>query len=191
MISAGDEMGNTQQGNNNAYCQDNELSWINWDLDKENQHLLEFVRQLIQLRKRHPIFRRRHFFQGRDIIGDGVKDITWLSPTGHEMSDEEWHQSFARCLGLFLAGDAIDEYDERGEKISDDNFILLFSAHHEEIDFMLPAHPPLARWKVLIDTHHSDSAGSSGRLYHSKEIFQLQRRSMVVLKQLISPRLPH
>ena len=188
MITAGDEMGHTQHGNNNAYCQDNELTWIDWKLEKENQQLLELTSRLIQLRQRHPIFRRRHFFQGRDIVGAGVKDITWLSPNGNEMSDEEWHQSFARCLGLFLAGDAIDEYDERGEKISDDNFILLFNAHHEDILFTLPSAPALARWALLIDTSYSDGDGLQGRLHHANETFHLQRRSIVVLKQLISPK---
>jgi glycogen operon protein len=188
MITAGDEMGRTQEGNNNAYCQDNELTWIDWKLEKENQQLLELTSRLIQLRQRHPIFRRRHFFQGRDIVGAGVKDITWLSPKGREMSDEEWHQSFARCLGLFLAGDAIDEYNERGEKISDDNFILLFNAHHEDILFTLPATPALARWELLIDTSYPDGDGLQGRLHHANETFPLQRRSIVVLKQLISPR---
>lgn len=188
MISGGDELGRTQRANNNAYCQDNELAWIDWELDKDQQQLLEFVSRLMQLRKKHPIFRRRHFFQGRDIVGAGVKDVTWLSPTGLEMTDLEWHQSFARCLGLFLAGDAIDEYDDRGAKISDDNFILLFNSHHEEIDFTLPPHPPLARWEVLVDTSHASGDGAQGRLHHANEKFPLQRRSMVVLKQLISPR---
>ncbi|MDZ4264008.1 MAG: glycogen debranching protein GlgX [Pseudomonadota bacterium] len=188
MICAGDEMGKSQQGNNNAYCQDNELAWINWTLEKDNQQLLEFVCRLMKLRKQHPIFRRRYFFQGRDIIGAGVKDITWLSPKGCEMTEQEWHHSFARCLGLFLAGDAIDEHDDHGEKISDDNFILLFNTHHEEIDFTLPPHPPLARWEVLIDTSHAEGDGSQGRLHHANEKFPLQRRSVVLLKQLISPR---
>lgn len=187
MLTAGDEMGRSQKGNNNAYCQDSEITWIDWSLSKENQQLLKFVQRIMKLRKEHPSFRRRYFFQGRDIVGVGVKDITWLRPIGGEMTDKEWHQSFARCLGLFLAGDAIDEYDERGEKISDDNLILLFNAHHEDIPFVLPAEPSLARWQVLIDTSYSDGDGSQGRLYHSNEKFPLQKRSFVLLKQLISP----
>ncbi len=187
MLTAGDEMGRSQQGNNNAYCQDSDLTWLDWDLDKENKQLLKFVQQLIQLRKQHPSFRRRYFFQGRDIVGAGVKDITWLRSTGGEMTDKEWHQSFARCLGLFLAGDAMDEYDERGEKISDDNIILLFNSHHEDIPFVLPAEPALARWQVEIDTSDVDGLGSLGRLYHANEKYPLQRRSFVFLKQLISP----
>ena len=187
MLTAGDEMGRTQQGNNNAYCQDSELTWLDWDLDKDNKELLKFVQQLIKLRKQHPSFRRRYFFQGHDIVGVGVKDITWLRSTGGEMTDKEWHQSFARCLGLFLAGDAMDEYDERGEKISDDNIILLFNSHHEDIPFVLPEEPSLARWQVEIDTSSVESNGRLGRLYHAKETFHLKRRSFVFLKQLISP----
>ncbi len=186
MLTAGDEMGRSQQGNNNAYCQDSELTWIDWTLSKENQELLKFVQRVIKLRKEHPNFRRRYFFQGRDIVGAGVKDITWLRPIGGEMTDKEWYQSFARCLGLFLAGDAIDEHDERGEKISDDNLILLFNAHHEDIPFALPAEPSLARWQVLLDTSYSDGNGAPGRLYHANEKFPLQKRSFVLLKQLIS-----
>ena len=187
MLLAGDEMGRTQKGNNNAYCQDNELNWVDWSLVNEHKELLRFVRRVIQLRKRYPVFRRRHFFQGRDIVGAGVKDITWMRPDGGEMTDKEWHQSFARCLGLFLAGDAIDEYDERGRPVKDVNFILLFNAHHEDLPFTLPAVPALARWDVLVDTAYADGNGSKGRIYHSQESYPLQRRSLVVLKQLISP----
>ncbi len=187
MLTAGDELGRTQLGNNNAYCQDSELTWIDWSLSKENRQLLRFVQKLIRLRKKHPAFRRRYFFQGRDIFGVGVKDITWLSPGGGEMSDKEWHQPFGRCLGLFLAGDAIGEHDERGRKISDVNFILLFNSHHEDIAFTLPAEPLLARWEVLVDTGAADGESMSRRLFHANQKFPLQRRSFVLMKQLISP----
>jgi len=188
MICYGDEMGRTQRGNNNAYCQDNEITWLDWSLSSENRELLTFVQRMIKLRKEHPTFRRGHFFQGSDIQGTQVKDITWLSPVGGEMTDEEWHQSFARCLGLFLAGDAIDEHDERGNKIVDDNFMLLFNAHHEDISFVIPAEPALARWEVVIDTSYPDGNGSQGRLYYGKEKYPLGRRSLALLRQLISPR---
>jgi len=156
-------------------------------LSKEDKQLLKFVQRLVRLRKKHPAFRRRGFFQGHDIFGVGIKDITWLSDSGGEMTEKQWQQSFARCLGLFLAGDAIDEHDERGRKISDANFILLFNSHHEDIPFLLPAEPPLARWEVLIDTSDVDGEGAPGRLYHANEKFPLQRRSYVLMKQLISP----
>jgi len=177
-------MGHTQHGNNNAYCQDNELTWLKWELTKEDKELFRFVRHLIRLRRKHPIFRRRRFFQGRDIAGAGVKDLTWLTPQGHEMTEQEWQQTFARCLGLFLAGDAIDEHDERGRRIRDDNFILLLNAHHEDIPFTLPAKPSYARWEVMVDTSYPDEKGTVGHFYSSHSTYPLQKRSMVVLRQL-------
>jgi isoamylase len=187
MLLAGDEMGHTQHGNNNAYCQDNELTWLNWQLGREDKELFRFVRYLIRLRKQHPIFRRRGFFQGREIAGAGVKDLTWLTPAGLEMTQEEWQQSFfARCLGLFLAGDAIDEHDERGRRIRDDNFILLLNSHHEDIPFILPAEPSYARWEVIVDTSHPDGRGTIGHFYSSHGTYPLQKRSMVMLRQLRS-----
>ncbi|HWS02821.1 MAG TPA: glycogen debranching protein GlgX, partial [Gammaproteobacteria bacterium] len=119
MLLAGDEMGRTQNGNNNAYCQDNEISWVNWEIDIYDQEFLDFVRKVIHVRNEHPVFRRRHFFQGRHIKGANVKDIVWLRPDGEEMTDREWNQYHARCLGLLLHGDAIEEHDERGRKIYD------------------------------------------------------------------------
>jgi len=184
MLLAGDEMGHTQHGNNNAYCQDNELTWLSWQFTKEDKELFRFVRHLIRLRKKHPIFRRRRFFQGRDISGEGIKDITWLTPQGHEMTQQEWQQTFARCLGLFLAGDAMDEYDDRGRRIRDDNFILLFNAHHEDIPFTLPVEPSYARWEVMVDTSYADEKGTVGHFYSSHSTYPLQKRSLVVLRQL-------
>src|SRR3569833_3209906 len=183
MLLAGDELGRTQQGNNNAYCHDSALNWINWDISKDDKELLRFVRYLIRLRKKHPIFRRRRFFQGRDIAGAGVKDNTWLTPLGQEGTQEEWQHSFARCLGLFLAGDAIDEHDERGHRIRDDNFILLFNAHHEDIPIILPAQPANARWEVVVDTSQTDGRGEGGRFYSSHGTYPLQKRSLVMLIQ--------
>ncbi len=183
MLLAGDEIGHTQKGNNNTYCQDNELSWMNWDLSKEDKMLFQFVRYLIRLRKSHPAFRRRDFFQGRDIVGAGVKDITWLTPKGKEMTDKEWSQSFARCLGIFLAGSAIEEYDDRGNLVKDDNMILLLNAHHENIPFTLPAEPTNARWEVLLDTDDDTGRDTSGRFYHSHGEYLLQKRSFVLLRQ--------
>src|SRR3569833_2953652 len=185
MLLAGDEIGRTQQGNNNAYCHDSALNWVDWDIAKQDKELLRFVRYLIRLRKRHPIFRRRRFFQGRDIVGAGVKDVTWLTPLGEEVTAQEWQHSFARCLGLFLAGDAIDEHDERGRRIRADNFILLFNAHHEDIPFILPAQPANARWEVVVDTSHGDGRGAVGRYYSSHSNFLLPKRSLVVLIQVL------
>jgi len=187
MLLAGDEMGHTQQGNNNAYCHDSALTWIDWSLDKEAQKLQQFVEMLIQLRKQHPIFRRRHFFQGSDIVGAGAKDISWLAPSGREMTEREWQQSFARSLGLFLAGNALEEYDERGRRVEDDTMIMLLNAHHESIEFQLPAQPRNARWQVLIDTSFADGKRKDGRFFYSNGSYPLQARSVVLLVRLISP----
>ena len=131
MLLAGDADGRTQQGNNNAYCQDNEISWVDWNLDFEDLRLLSFVQRVIALRKAHPAFRRRSFFQGRSIKGSAIKDILWLSPNGNELTDEEWQHSFARCLGLFLSGEGLDERDRQGRPVVDDSFLLLLNAHSD------------------------------------------------------------
>jgi isoamylase len=183
MLVAGDEMGRTQGGNNNAYCQDNTISWIDWELDTDDQDLLGFVQRLIRLRKEHPAFRRRHFFQGRRIMGAEVKDITWLTPEGREMSDEEWDHAHARCLGIFLAGAAMEEQDRRGRRLTDDNLLLLLNAHEGEIPFAIPAYPLYARWSVLIDTSYHSGLRNDGRYFHSRERYPLQGRSVALLVQ--------
>jgi len=188
MLSAGDEIGRTQQGNNNAYCQDNELSWVNWEFSSEDRRLLRFVRYLVQLRREHPAFRRRHFFQGRRIKGIGVKDITWVRPDGEEMTDEEWRQSFARCLGVFLSGDAFEEYDDRGHPISDSDMLIMLNAHHQEIPFHIPAANPRVRWQVLVDTYFTDGYRSDDRYFYSREAYPLKGRSFVLLIQSVRPR---
>jgi glycogen operon protein len=153
MLLAGDERGRTQQGNNNAYCQDNELSWIDWTLDQSRRDLLAFTQQLIRLFHRHPVLRRRKFFQGRRIRGSEVKDLAWFRPDGQEMSDEDWNDPHARCLGLRLAGDAIEEMDARGNRLIDDTLLMVFNAHAEPIPFVLPAHRRKIRWELVLDTH--------------------------------------
>ena len=165
MLLAGDEMDRTQRGNNNAYCQDNEVSWIDWSLVEENRELLEFVQRLISFRKSHPVFQRRHFFQGRRIKGEEVKDVTWLSPDGREMTDDEWNRSYARCLGLFLVGSALEEHDERGRLLHDDNFLLLLNTHHEAIRFKLPDPLVAAPWEVFLDTSDPSRKPSSDGPY--------------------------
>jgi isoamylase len=181
MILAGDELGRTQNGNNNAYCQDNEISWVNWSLTRDDLELLSFIATLIEFRKAHPSFRRRNFFRGRLIKGAGVKDIVWLTPDGREMTDEEWNKSSARCLGLYLEGDATGEDDERGEPVKDDDFVLLINSYYESIPFVLPALPPASSWHIAIDTSRpcirSDSSGHS----RGTEKFLLQSRSLVLL----------
>jgi len=180
MFLAGDEVGRTQNGNNNAYCQDNEISWINWDQLGTERELVSLVRKVIALRQHHPVFRRRNFFQGRAIKGAGIKDILWLRPDGREMDDQEWNQEHARTLGLFLSGSAVDEIDERGQLITDENFVLLMNAHHEEVPFSLPSVASGMMWITLIDTS-CESARSPSTAHDAMTTYPLQPRSMVVL----------
>lgn len=176
MISAGDEISKTQQGNNNAYCQDNPLSWINWQTSREEEEFLEFVQLVIKIRKKHYVFRRRQFFQGRSIKGIDVKDLTWLRPEGGEMSDEEWNMHYARCLGMLLIGETLHEYDNRGRQLVDNNFLILLNAHHESINFELPDFPEHA-WKLLFDTFIEGKLASVP-LYRPKENYTIRGRSM-------------
>jgi isoamylase len=184
MLLGGDEMGRTQQGNNNAYCQDNELSWVNWTLSRSAKAPVEFTRRLIRLRLGHPVFHRRRFFQGRRIAGSEVKDLSWFRPDGKEMTDEEWTNGSTRCLGLRLAGDAIEEVDEEGEPIRDDTFLLLLNAHHEPLDFVLPAHRARVRWELVLDTR--DWAPGL-RAFRAGDQYPLEARSLALLR-LRAPR---
>jgi isoamylase len=151
MLYAGDEFGRTQQGNNNAYCQDSEISWVDWSLVEQEPELLDFVRSLAALRRDHPVFRRRRFFHGR-AIRDGMRDIVWLTPSGKEMSDADWHAGYAKSLAVWLNGDAISEPGPRGEKISDDSFLLVINAHHENLTFTLPSAEFGPGWRTVLDT---------------------------------------
>ena len=189
MLLAGDEMGRTQNGNNNAYCQDNEISWTNWDIDNHEHEFMRFVRRIIRLRRRHPVFRRRHFFQGRHIKGVNVKDIMWLRPDGGEMADREWSMSHARCLGLLLHGDAIEEHDEHSRRIYDDTFLLLLNAYEKVIAFRMPEHVGIARWCVEIDTFYSDGKRPDRRTFNTGERYQLEGRSTTLLRMMKARRL--
>ncbi len=180
MLLAGDELGHTQHGNNNAYCQDNEISWIDWGGVAAESELIALVRKVIALRRNHPVFRRRNFFQGRAIKGAGIKDILWLRPDGREMTDEEWNQEHARTLGMFLSGSAVDEVDDRGQAITDENFLLLMNAHHEEVPFLLPTAASEMRWVALIDTSCQTSR-SPGVQYEAGTAYSLHARSLALL----------
>ncbi len=151
MICGGDEMGRTQHGNNNAYCQDNETSWHDWNLDDARRDLLAFARTVVWLRKTQPVLHRRRFFQGRSIRGAGVTDIQWLDPSGREMDDAAWGASFARCLGVRLNGNALAETDERGDAVTGDTLLLLLNGHHESLRFVLPAEAG-HYWERVLDT---------------------------------------
>ncbi len=182
MLCGGDELGRTQQGNNNAYCQDNEISWFDWKLDHRQRHLLEFVRNLIAFRKKHPVLRRRLFFQGRHIRGSEVKDISWLRPDGNEMTDKDWSAGFTKSLALRLAGDAINEPDEKGRPIVDDTLVILFNGHHAPLTFTLPAHKRGVRWQPLLDTSVTAGTEKPVAIFKGGERYELEARSIVVLK---------
>ncbi len=156
MLHGGDEFGRSKRGNNNTYCQDNELNWFNWGMDETGQELLAYTRRLIGLRREHPVFRRRSFFQGRPVRGSGVKDILWLRPDGEEMSDADWDLGFVRTLGMRLAGDALGEVDDLGQRIVDDTFLVLLNAWWDDLDFLLPEEPDKQRWQRLLDTFAED-----------------------------------
>jgi isoamylase len=180
MILSGDEMGRTQGGNNNAYCQDNDLNWLDWEFSILDRNFLAFVRRMIRLRKEHPAFRRRRFFQGRELRGADAKDITWLTPSGREMTDEEWNNSFARSLGLQMSGLLEGEYDAQGRPQVDDDFLLLFNADQEEVTFQIPPFPEEARWGVFMDTAYSAGLKPDGFLKPGG-VYTLRPRSMAVL----------
>ena len=186
MLVAGDEMGRTQHGNNNAYCQDNEISWLAWDLKPQDQDLLEFTRYIISLRKAHPLLRRRYFFHGRPIRGGEVKDIVWLNPDGIEMSESDWAQAFSRCLGVYFAGDTLLETDDRGRVLTDDNLLMLINAHHEDIIFTLPEFDGHYYWDVLLDTINATGTPEIVR-YKAGQGYPVGGRSLVVMKQALIP----
>jgi glycogen operon protein len=186
MLCGGDEVARTQRGNNNAYCQDNEISWFKWPLPRSASRQLEFIRALIRLRLAHPVFHRRKFFQGRRIQGSEVKDLSWFRPDGKEMTEDEWTNWFSRCVGLRLAGDAIEEMDEMGEPIVGDTFLILINAHYEPVPFVLPAHRARVRWESVLDTRSWD-IGGRGRTYRAGDQYELEGRSVAVLR-LRTPR---
>jgi glycogen operon protein len=182
MLCSGDEIGRTQGGNNNAYCQDNEISWVDWTLSKPQQALLTFTKGLIALRQKHPVFRRRRFFQGRRIRGMEVKDLYWLRPDGKEMTDEDWAQGYVRCLGVRLAGDAMEEKDAKGRPLLDETFLVLLNAHHEPRPFTLPAHKRGVRWQPVFDTASYDTNGKPVTLFRGGDQYDLEARSLAVLR---------
>ena len=150
MLLAGDEAGRTQNGNNNAYCQDNEISWLDWAQVDSGLHA--FTQRLIAFRHEHPAFRRRRWFQGLAIHGADCKDIAWFTPGGEQMSEEDWGEWFAKSLGIFINGDTIPNPNARGEPVTDDSFYLIFNAHHEALEFVLPGKPWGTSWVLLLDT---------------------------------------
>ena len=161
MLLAGDEYSQTQQGNNNTYCHDSELTWLNWELDESQQSLLRFTQSVIALRKLNPVFQRQKFFQGRSIRPHDHRDVGWYSPNGTEMNDEAWNAGYVKCLGLYLDGKMIGEVDKFGEPIEGQSVLFLLNAHHETIPFKLPAPAQNARWVPLLDTNQLPNGGEA------------------------------
>ncbi len=182
MLLAGDELSHTQQGNNNTYCQDNELTWLDWNLDERRRGFLEFVRRAIRIWNTQPVFQRRHFFKGRKLRGTDIKDISFLDPTtGKDMTDEAWNAGFVKCLGVRLAGDLIGEVTDRGEPITGDTILVLLNAHHERIPFALPLMKEGHRWERLFDTAAPDGTGPA-EVYGSEHQYPLEGRSVAVFR---------
>ena len=182
MLLSGDEIGRTQGGNNNAYCQDNETSWFKWqDADQE---LLRFTRGLIQFRRVHPIFHRRLWFQDRPIWHSAEREIAWFKPDGVEMEDEDWQAGFAKSLGVFLNGDAIAGRDARGERVLDDTFYLLFNGHHERLDFTLPGADVAGCWAEAVNTATGVISSESAVTYPAGTTVQMAGRSLAVLRRV-------
>lgn len=183
MLVMGDEASRTQQGNNNAYCQDNELSWMNWAAaDKD---LLQFTRKLIRFRKSHPVFSRRRWFQGQPIKGLGLTDIAWFLPDGNEMSEEHWKDYFAKSLGVFLNGKGIHTRGPKGELIIDDSFYIVFNAFHEAVNYKLPPEKYGNTWTKVLDTFEQFVGEEKGNFQSCEEVM-VQARSITVFKNIIS-----
>ena len=181
MLLAGDEVGRSQRGNNNAYCQDNEISWIDWN--GADRDLLAFTKKLIHLRRNHPTFKRRRWFMGRPLHGRGAEDIAWFLPDGSDMSEEHWGQDFAKSLIVYLNGLGIRTPDDRGARIVDDHFMILFNAHEEGIPFTLPGEKYGTGWKKILDTAADDAPEE---VFEANAELHVSGRSLVLLSQKVN-----
>jgi glycogen operon protein len=179
MVLGGDEFGRTQFGNNNAWCQDNELSWFRWD--EADEELLAFTKRLIELRKDHPVFRRSRFLAGRELLGSGLPDVWWFRPDGRRMAQRDWQRGDAHTLGVFLNGREIPSATPHGEPIVDDSFLLLFNAYHEPVRFSLPTRRFGARWAVELSTAEEPA---EGRTFAARSEVAVADRSFVLLRRV-------
>ena len=180
MILGGDEIGRTQQGNNNAYCQDNEISWYNWE--ETDEELFDFCARLIAFRHRHPVFRRRRWFQGREIHGTEVTDIAWFTHDGEQMKEENWDKGFAKSLGIYLNGTAIPNPNPKGEPVTDDNFYLIFNAHYKTLEFALPGPDWGRSWTREFDTDNGWSEDK--KTIEAKSRLKIKQRSLAVFRDI-------
>lgn len=183
MILGGDDLSHTQKGNNNTYCQDNELTWLNWDLDRRRQDFLKFVQKVVHIWRTQPVFQRRKFFKGRALRGSDVKDISFFGPSSQEMSDEDWQTGFVKCIGIRLAGDLIDDETDRGEPVIGDTLLLLLNAHNEPLKFKMPLTKAGQHWELMLDTTDDEAAGS----LKGDEEYPLKARSLALLRTQPAP----
>jgi glycogen operon protein len=153
MLCGGDEIARTQGGNNNAYCQDDEISWYDWELDDERRSLLDFTSRLVAFRRAHPNLHRRKYFQDRSIKHENAQDILWLKADGNEMTEDEWSQGWMKTIGLYLNGQTIGDVDASGDPVRDDSFLILMNCHVDRVDFSLPAIDGVTGWSIVVDTN--------------------------------------
>jgi glycogen operon protein len=182
MISHGDELGRTQRGNNNAYCQDNEISWIDWDLDQRQSEFLAFTQAVVALRERHPNLGRLRFFQGKRIRGSQLEDLAWFRSDGEPMTDQEWDEGWVRAIGMRLGGKALAETDAAGNRLIDDDLFVLLNGHHAAVPFTLPEDAHAGRWEARIDTTQP-RLPATGRIIEAGEAFELAARSLMMLRR--------
>ena len=180
MISGGDEMGRTQKGNNNAYCQDNEISWYDWTPSEEKELLIDFTCRLIALRKDHPNLRRRKFFQDRAIHNSAARDIAWFSTDGKELDEDAWNAGWVRTLGMMLGGTTLNATDQLGNSISDNSFLLLLNAHHEPVNFALPPPPEDGVWQCILNTNHVETPFKKST---ARRRLRLEGRTLILLME--------
>jgi glycogen operon protein len=174
-------MGRTQGGNNNAYCQDSDVSWTDWEnVRTEDQQLRAFVGELIRLRRRHRVFSRTRFFRGEVVSADGLKDITWVTPDGREMDDEDWQNGFAQCLGYVLNGAAGEFFTTGGQRDIDESFLVMLNAYHEGVEFTFPDLPVMMEWQALLDTDRPTGLAGDERRYRNGDRVALSGRSMAL-----------
>jgi glycogen operon protein len=184
MLSGGDELGRTQQGNNNAYCQDSLLSWYPWDLTSSDASFVRFVRRVSALRRSQPVFKRQNFFQGRSIHGSESKDITWLREDGEEMKHKDWLDPSRCVIGLMLGGDALNEIDERGRSIIGDTMLMLVNSNGWPVDFTLPSYTNSDEWQVMLDTRYEEGLPENPKSYQSGAGYSLLEHSLALFRLL-------
>jgi glycogen operon protein len=183
MLLGGDEMGRTQGGNNNAWCQDSDISWFDWSLPDQHEDILGFTRRLIKLRMEHPVFRRTRFLRGEEVAGSGLPDVWWFRPDGEAMTTEDWEREDAHALGVFINGDELLEVTRYGEHIADDSFLLLLNAHYEDVDFVLPDERYGNRWVVELTTADREER-QRGKEQDAGGPVAVMSRSLLLLKRV-------